>query len=111
MSSRDDYIDRLLEMIRSQQVPHQAGAQLIQLYQQCHPTLFGQEAIQPAVGREVAVIGMSGRFPGAMHSGIFWDNLMSGKNAVTRVPADRWGPEAGYPAQAVGWFSIGNRPF
>jgi polyketide synthase PksM len=39
---------------------------------------------------EVAVIGMSGRFPGADNVGQFWDNLKEGRDSIREIPADRW---------------------
>ncbi len=43
----------------------------------------------PRRGREpVAIVGMSGRFPGARDTDEFWDLLASGRDAVTKV--DRW---------------------
>lgn len=40
-------------------------------------------------GREpVAIVGMSGRFPGARDTDEFWDLLASGRDAVSKV--DRW---------------------
>ncbi|NOT89844.1 MAG: methyltransferase [Lysobacter sp.] len=50
----------------------------------------------PAVAAEglnvfdVAVIGFSGRFPQAQDMEQFWENLSSGRNCVTEIPADRW---------------------
>jgi polyketide synthase PksM len=38
----------------------------------------------------IAVIGMSGRFPQCHNVGEFWDLLVSGRSAITRVPLDRW---------------------
>ncbi|MCP2251336.1 amino acid adenylation domain-containing protein [Prauserella aidingensis] len=40
----------------------------------------------------VAVIGMSGRYPGAADLRTFWANLLDGVDSVTEVPADRWDP-------------------
>ncbi|WP_229074955.1 beta-ketoacyl synthase N-terminal-like domain-containing protein [Actinoplanes sp. DH11] len=37
-----------------------------------------------AVGH-IAVIGMAGRFPGARHIDEFWQNLLDGKDSITRV--------------------------
>ncbi|MCJ8501259.1 beta-ketoacyl synthase N-terminal-like domain-containing protein [Desulfatitalea alkaliphila] len=39
----------------------------------------------------VAVVGMSGVFPGAMGVGPFWDNISGKVDAVAEVPAARWG--------------------
>ncbi|WP_432103581.1 SDR family NAD(P)-dependent oxidoreductase [Streptomyces sp. bgisy091] len=41
-------------------------------------------------GEPVAIIGMSGRFPGSPDLAAFWDNLRERRNLVTEVPADRW---------------------
>ncbi|MEU6508503.1 SDR family NAD(P)-dependent oxidoreductase [Streptomyces sp. NPDC046942] len=38
----------------------------------------------------IAVIGMSGRFPGAADLDGYWSLLMEGRTAVTEIPADRW---------------------
>jgi polyketide synthase PksN len=46
---------------------------------------------QPAPGPEpVAIIGMSGRFPGATDVDAFWENLKDGKDCITEIPASRW---------------------
>lgn len=39
---------------------------------------------------DVAVIGMACMFPGAPDMAAFWANVLSGADAVTEVPADRW---------------------
>ncbi|MFQ6329964.1 SDR family NAD(P)-dependent oxidoreductase [Nocardia sp. CWNU-33] len=39
---------------------------------------------------DIAVIGMSGRFPGAANLEEFWRNLAAGRDAVTEVPPSRW---------------------
>lgn len=38
----------------------------------------------------IAVIGMSGRFPGSPDLDSFWENLRAGRDLVTEVPEDRW---------------------
>lgn len=42
------------------------------------------------VHRDMAVIGMSGRFPLAGNTEAFWNNLASGLNCITPVPPGRW---------------------
>ncbi|MEV0296265.1 SDR family NAD(P)-dependent oxidoreductase [Nocardia sp. NPDC050710] len=39
---------------------------------------------------DIAVIGMSGRFPGAANLEEFWRNLAEGRDVVTEVPPSRW---------------------
>jgi len=44
--------------------------------------------------RDVAVIGMSARFPQANCVSEFWENIKTGKNCITEIPKDRWDWEA-----------------
>ncbi|MGZ9709227.1 amino acid adenylation domain-containing protein [Glaciimonas sp. GNP009] len=39
---------------------------------------------------DIAVIGMSGRFPMAPDIETFWQNLSQGRDCITEVPAQRW---------------------
>ncbi|WP_281988848.1 SDR family NAD(P)-dependent oxidoreductase [Aquimarina aggregata] len=38
----------------------------------------------------VAIVGVSGKYPGADSLTAFWENLEEGKDAITEVPKDRW---------------------
>ncbi|WP_437677704.1 amino acid adenylation domain-containing protein [Sorangium sp. So ce131] len=51
-----------------------------------------QQAVQldDAGERDVAIIGMSGRYPGSKDVDEFWENLKRGVNCITQVPAERW---------------------
>ncbi|MGP3976825.1 SDR family NAD(P)-dependent oxidoreductase [Streptomyces sp. 8N114] len=49
---------------------------------------------RPGSGGDVAVIGISGRYPQADDLAAFWDNLRAGKDCVTEVPAERWDHKA-----------------
>nr|BAP05596.1 CalH [uncultured Candidatus Entotheonella sp.] len=40
--------------------------------------------------RDVAVVGMSGRFPMADDIDQFWQNLLEGRHCIGEIPADRW---------------------
>ena len=40
--------------------------------------------------QDIAVIGMSGRFPGAKDLHEFWNNLVNGIDSITEVPLHRW---------------------
>lgn len=39
---------------------------------------------------DIAIIGLSGRYPQARNLEEFWTNLREGKDCVTEIPADRW---------------------
>ncbi|MCP5007373.1 MAG: SDR family NAD(P)-dependent oxidoreductase, partial [Planctomycetes bacterium] len=39
---------------------------------------------------DIAVIGMSGRYPQAANLNEFWQNLKRGKDCITEIPKDRW---------------------
>ncbi|HML90294.1 MAG TPA: SDR family NAD(P)-dependent oxidoreductase [Methylomusa anaerophila] len=39
---------------------------------------------------DIAVIGLSGRYPGARDVEEFWQNLKDGKDCITEIPKDRW---------------------
>jgi polyketide synthase PksN len=39
---------------------------------------------------DIAIIGVSGRYPGARNIQEFWQNLRDGRDCVTEIPKDRW---------------------
>ncbi|NVZ11381.1 amino acid adenylation domain-containing protein [Allochromatium humboldtianum] len=51
-------------------------------------TVAGQ-AVTEASGTAIAIIGLSGRFPGAADADRLWANLASGVCAITEIPEDR----------------------
>jgi acyl transferase domain-containing protein/acyl carrier protein/SAM-dependent methyltransferase len=54
---------------------------------------------------EIAIIGVSGRYPGADNIGEFWENLKAGKDCIEEIPPSRWDyreyfhPEKGKPGK------------
>ncbi|MBR9970322.1 non-ribosomal peptide synthetase [Magnetospirillum sulfuroxidans] len=38
----------------------------------------------------IAIVGFSCRFPQALDGDAFWDNLVHGRDCISRIPADRW---------------------
>jgi len=48
----------------------------------------------------VAVVGMAGLFPGAPDTGSFWENIVTGHDAISEVPPQRWDPEYYDPGRA-----------
>ena len=55
----------------------------------CRPEIEKPEQ-EPARVRDIAVIGLCGRYPAAKNIHEFWENLKSGKDCITEIPADRW---------------------
>ena len=51
--------------------------------------------------KDIAVIGLSGRFPGAENVAEFWRNLEAGKYSIKEIPSDRW-PGKSYYDPRVG---------
>ncbi|MDJ0380480.1 SDR family NAD(P)-dependent oxidoreductase [Streptomyces sp. G-G2] len=56
----------------------------------------------------IAIVGISGRYPGARTLDAFWENLRAGRDGITEVPADRWDHRAihsdakGVPGRSYG---------
>ncbi|AEW95938.1 MULTISPECIES: SDR family NAD(P)-dependent oxidoreductase [Streptomycetaceae] len=49
----------------------------------------------PAADRDIAVIGLAGRYPMAADVDRLWENLLAGRDCVTEIPDDRW-PREGF---------------
>jgi len=47
---------------------------------------------------DIAIIGLAGQYPGAATLAEFWENLRSGKDCVTEIPAGRWDHSAYFDA-------------
>ncbi|MBO1582982.1 SDR family NAD(P)-dependent oxidoreductase [Bacillus sp. XF8] len=52
---------------------------------------------------DIAIVGMSGIFPGGKDLDDFWENLVKGKDCITEIPRDRWDwrEYAGDPAKEM----------
>jgi thioester reductase-like protein len=44
----------------------------------------------PASTKEIAVIGMAGRYPMAADNDELWSNLVAGRDCIVEIPPDRW---------------------
>lgn len=49
-----------------------------------------QDEIPSGDVNDIAIIGLSGRYPGAENHYEFWAGLQNGRNFVTEVPTERW---------------------
>ena len=57
-----------------------------------------------SAGRDIAIIGLSGRYPQASNVEQYWENLKAGKNCIVEIPPERWSLEGFYcedPEQAI----------
>jgi len=43
------------------------------------------------VSREVAIVGLSGKYPHANNLDEFWKNLQEGRDCISEIPPERWG--------------------
>ncbi|GGF17139.1 polyketide synthase [Echinicola rosea] len=48
------------------------------------PSPTASTSTKPSSSKAVAIVGMAGRFPGAEDIATFWDNLVQGKESITR---------------------------
>jgi len=46
--------------------------------------------------KEIAVVGLAGRYPKAENLQEFWRNLQNGRDCITEIPPERWDPELYY---------------
>ncbi|MWV45371.1 SDR family NAD(P)-dependent oxidoreductase [Paenibacillus sp. HJL G12] len=53
-------------------------------------TALRVEAQPQSSALDIAIVGISGRYPGAQNIEAYWDNLRDGKDCITEIPADRW---------------------
>ncbi|EGD45657.1 Mycocerosate synthase., 6-deoxyerythronolide-B synthase [Ruminiclostridium papyrosolvens DSM 2782] len=52
--------------------------------------MLAVDSTPQSIPEPIAVIGMSGRFPGADTVGELWNNLKDGRECITEIPASRW---------------------
>ncbi len=52
--------------------------------------------------QDIAIIGVSGRYPQANDLRAYWENLKSGKDCITEIPASRWDYRQYFDAQHRG---------
>ncbi len=94
---------QLLQQIEARQVSAEEGYRLYRelLSNGASARQEVAEAPRPiqALGtgvRDIAIIGMSCRFPGGKDAEAFWRSLAEGRCAVREVPPDRWDPAEHY---------------
>ncbi|MDT8977374.1 SDR family NAD(P)-dependent oxidoreductase [Paenibacillus sp. chi10] len=56
-------------------------------------TSFDEHNLKNQAIEDIAIIGVSGRYPMAADLHEFWENLKSGKDCITEIPRERWAYE------------------
>jgi acyl transferase domain-containing protein len=59
--------------------------------------------------QDIAIIGLSGRFPGASDIAGFWERLLAGDNCIREVPPERWDWRDYYSETRGEWGKIYNK--
>ncbi|WP_245233319.1 acyl carrier protein, partial [Paenibacillus maysiensis] len=55
-----------------------------------HAAPVAQPAKAAKGEQDIAIIGVSGRYPGARNLQEFWGNLRDGEDSITEIPQERW---------------------
>lgn len=61
-----------------------------------HKDTANAEFTSPQKEEDIAIIGLSGRYPDAINIDTFWRKLSSAYDAITEIPAERWSLEGFY---------------
>ncbi len=73
---------------------HQTPGELVAYLLNTHREATAPAAPSPAMprpeGEDIAIIGLSGRYPMASNLHDFWENLAAGRNCIQEVPRERW---------------------
>jgi polyketide synthase PksN len=51
------------------------------------------------IERDIAIIGLSGRYPQAQTVEEFWENLKAGRDSITEIPTERWNHQLYFDAE------------
>ncbi|WP_161624829.1 SDR family NAD(P)-dependent oxidoreductase [Streptomyces spectabilis] len=72
------------------EVPDAPEASAVSAYAETPRPAASPAVTTEAVGQDIAIVGISGRYPKARGLAEFWENLKSGRDCVGEVPEDRW---------------------
>ncbi|MEM7392745.1 MAG: type I polyketide synthase, partial [Verrucomicrobiota bacterium] len=69
----------------------EAPASVKKVEAKVRPARFeGRAPARPSGALDIAIIGLSGRYPQARDLEAFWENLRDGRDCITEVPPERW---------------------
>jgi len=79
-------ISSILKKIKEGSISEKAGVNL------CYEIKNIKESTpsQSSGFKDIAIIGLAGRYPQAKNTGQLWQNLKQGRNSVTEIPPARW---------------------
>ncbi|MGW1809406.1 SDR family oxidoreductase [Streptomyces sp. NPDC002078] len=63
-----------------------------------HPGAASAAEPEPPAPLDIAIVGMACMFPEAPDLAAFWSNIVTGRDAVTEVPPERWDPAVHHAA-------------
>ncbi|MEM9214083.1 MAG: SDR family NAD(P)-dependent oxidoreductase [Cyanobacteria bacterium P01_F01_bin.150] len=86
------------QTVANQQVSTQQQTSFIPAHQSNTSGTSAHESSHASRALDIAVVGMSCRFPGANNIDEYWSLLSSGKNSIRPVPAERWSKETPFYA-------------
>lgn len=66
------------------------GENASSVIQEARPPRADATQREPRADEPIAVIGMSGRYPGAENLTEFWERLSRGDDCITEIPPERW---------------------
>ena len=55
-----------------------------------HRSRFSPQSKAPLESDEIAIIGISGKYPQSSDLKAYWENLRDGKDCITEIPSSRW---------------------
>jgi acyl transferase domain-containing protein/thioesterase domain-containing protein len=100
-----DYVRRILRLVEGHELSAANARSLISDYlRETKQSLNVADAGARGPGRrrqDIAIVGVSGRFPGAPDVRAFWKNLCAGACSVTEVPRERWDVSSYYDPQGA----------
>ncbi|WP_071642516.1 SDR family NAD(P)-dependent oxidoreductase [Paenibacillus polymyxa] len=82
--------------VEPQAYESESGQSPVRLAGRGHRTGFAPAASAPTAREAIAIIGMSGKFPGANNVDELWQGLVSGIDGIREIPAERWDWRAYY---------------
>lgn len=80
----------VLRMVGRQELSARQALALIEQVRESTAPVPVPPTAPPASQQPIAIIGMSGRFPGANDIDAYWQNLRNGVNSVGDIPRTRW---------------------